>query len=226
MTPLTRNLIFGSSAKISKRTRQILYLISHLPQHSDHRRGLRHARQSGVATHDTLLDFKYLGEYLADQLSTEIRRSATLFHYMFLKHNTSSEKTRLWNDGATIWRRYGDGREQDLNIRLEPAKSAPMEGETQLRFLLGTLTLCTLTFCFLDGVSIGLPSEAVLLIGGLQGEANRRQEIRMAAKANGEISPATGLLLAAKAIATAFGTLLAYRQNDISHGDMRARNYC
>jgi Protein of unknown function (DUF535) len=122
-----------------------------------------------------------------------------------LKHRiTSFGKRQLWNEGISIWHRYGDSREPDLVIRLERATLAPMEGEAQLRFSLGNLTLCTLTFCFLEGANIGLPSDVVLLIGGLQGAANRRREIRMAAKANGEISPAASLLLAAKAIAMAF----------------------
>jgi uncharacterized protein VirK/YbjX len=198
-------LIFDSPAKVVRRARQIRYLISHLPQHWDHRRVLRDARQSGVASRDMLLDFKYLGSYLAEQLSAERRRAAIAFHYTFLKHSiTSFGKRQLWNDGISIWHQYGDSREQDLVIRLERATLAPMEGEAQLRFLLGNLTLCTLTFCFLDGASIGLPSDAVLLIGGLQGAANRRREIRMAAKANGEIAPAASLILAAKAIAMAF----------------------
>jgi uncharacterized protein VirK/YbjX len=198
-------LIFDSPAKAVRRARQIGYLISHLPQHWDHQHVLRDARQSGVASRNMLLDFKYLGSYLAEQLSAERRRAAIAFHYTFLKHRiTSFGKRQLWNEGISIWHRYGDSREQDLVIRLERATLAPMEGEAQLRFSLGNLTLCTLTFCFLEGANIGLPSDVVLLIGGLQGAANRRREIRMAAKANGEISPAASLLLAAKAIAMAF----------------------
>jgi uncharacterized protein VirK/YbjX len=205
MTSSIRKLIFDSRAKALKRVRQIHYVISHLPQHCHHQRVLREARLSCVASRDVLLNFKYLGGYLAEHLSTEARRAAISFHYTFLKNNiTSSEERQLWNDGVSVWHQCGDSRAHDLVIRLERATLAPMEGEAQLRFYLGNLTLCTLTFCLLDGASIGLPSGVVLLIGGVQGAANCRTEIRMAAKANGEISPAACLLLTAKAIATAF----------------------
>src|SRR5215469_7014553 len=159
MTSSIRKLIFGSRAKALKRVRQILYMISHFPQHCHHQRVLRDARLSGVAGCDVLLNFKYLGGYLAEHLSTEARRAAISFHYAFLKKNiTSSEERQLWNDGVSVWHQCGDGRAHDLVVRLERATLAPMEGEAQLRFSLGNLTLCTLTFCLLDGPSIGLSS--------------------------------------------------------------------
>ena len=202
----TLDRILISPSKARKRARQIIYFVSHLPEHANYRRVLRAARRSGVVGADLLIDLKYLGVYLAEFMSTETRRGILSFHYAFLTRKFGdAELGRLWTDGVVIWHRCDETVGQEFSITVEQSALSPMEGESQLRFLMGATMLCTLTFSFLDGASIGLPAAEVLFIGGVQGGANCRREIRIAAKANGEIAPASMLLVATTAIAERFG---------------------
>jgi uncharacterized protein VirK/YbjX len=198
--------LLSSPRKVMKRTKQLLYFVSHRADHAEYLRVIGTARAAGVASADKLIDLKYLGIYLSDFMSTETRRQILMHHYAFLTQKiTDASKGRLWSAGATLWERHDEETGNTFRVIVEQSALSPMEGESQLRFTLGDTTLCTLTFSVLHGASIGLPHGQVIFIGGVQGGQNCRQEIRVAAKANGEIAPAAILLVAAKAIAQAMG---------------------
>ena len=204
MTFLDR--VLDSPAKASKRVNQLRYLVTHLRDHAAFLKVLRAARRDGVVRPDILTGIKYLGIYLAASMTTEVRRSALAYHYAFLSRTAGRDgSARLWTEGAEIWAWHDAADGDEFSIRLEPATLSPMEGESQLCFIFGAKPLCTLTFSFIDGAIVGLPSEAVLFIGGIQGGANCRREIRIAARANGEIAPASMLLISARAIAEHLG---------------------
>jgi len=198
--------ILSSPAKVTKRLRQFEYFISHLPQHVAYLKKIRAARRRGVVGSDPLIGMKYLGVYLADSMSTAARRDAIAYHYGFLSRSiTGAREARRWSTGADIWQLRDEETGQACTIRLESSVLSPMEGESQLRFIFGPKTLCTLTFSFINGTLLGLPAAAVLFIGGVQGGADCRREIRVAARMNGEIAAASMLLVAARAIAQNFG---------------------
>lgn len=195
----------SSPGKVSKRLRQLLYFLSHPISHADYLRVLKAARKRGVAGTDPLLAVKYLGVYLVDSMSTKARREALSFHFDFLTRKiVTFQLGRAWTEGTVIWHRCDQASGHEYSVHLERAALSPLEGESQLRFTMDSLTLCTLTFSFLCGACLGLPQTESLFIGGVQGGANCREQIRIAAKANGEIAPASLLLIAAKAIAEAF----------------------
>ena len=188
------------SIKLGRRARQFFQLIANYREHLAYRRELQAARRVGVADADRLTAIKYTGDYLSASLSLRARRDSLKFHYRFLtRAMTSAAGAAVWQRGAAIWARDAEG--ERLEVTLSRSTLAPMEGESQLSFLMGNRALCTLTFSFVHGRDLQLPCDEAIFIGGLQGGLDCRQEIRRAAKINGEVSPAAMLLLAAEALA-------------------------
>lgn len=198
--------LLASPKKLVKRANQLCYFLSHRAEHSEYRRVIRAARAAGVASNEKLLDLKYLGVYLSERMGTEARRQILIHHYTFLTGKVrDAVRARQWLGGVTLWQRSDENIGQTFRIVLEPSMLSPMEGESQLRFSMGDITLCTLTFSFLLGDDIELDHGQILFIGGVQGGVDCRDPIRTAAKSNGEVAPADMLLIGAKAIAEAMG---------------------
>ncbi|WP_320533997.1 DUF535 family protein [Robbsia andropogonis] len=198
--------LLNSPRKLVKRTRQLLHFVSHRAEHAEYLHVIRMARQAGVASDDKLIDLKYLGVYLSEFMNTEARRQILMHHYGFLTRKITDPRLGArWTTGATLWERRDEALGHAFNIVVEQSALSPMEGESQLRFTMGDLTLCTLTFSFLRGRDINLPHGEVIFIGGVQGGVDCREQIRMAAKSNGEIVPNAMLLVASKALAQAMG---------------------
>ena len=144
------------------------------------------------------------------------RMQALTGHYLRLGSLAGASARYVnWRDSIVLWE-LGQGEPHgSLRIFLEPAW-APREGALQLRFSSGRRDLFRLTFLFAPGDLFGCPAETVLFIGGAQGGADCRIEMRQAAKANGEISPAAMLLLTGRALAKVLdiGQIFAVAQED------------
>ena len=162
------------------------------------------ARRHGVAAPDRWIGWKYLGEYLAQNLSTANRAKLIAAHYSFLfRHVPNDAGRRAWTRGVVLWeRKVGLG---DYVIRLSPSSFSAMEGEMQLSFHRADQLLFTLTFALIDGSALSLPCDHALFIGGMQGGIACRHEQRAAARNLGEIAPAAMLVIAARVVAQALG---------------------
>ena len=197
--------------KPSRRARQLLGLLRHPVEQVRLRRAMARARRAGVAAargpgtrHGS---FKYVGGYLAAPLSRRQRLAALIHHHDFVARHAAAHGDTLWRAPFTLWERHDEeGRHHAL--LLTPARLAPMEGEAELAFLLDGQRLFTLTFALVSGALIGAADVPVLLVGGLQGGYQVREELRYAARANGEIAAPTLLLLAAATLAEALGAAL------------------
>lgn len=183
--------------KLRKRVKQIAYLCLHPVEHWRCARVVAEHRR----TTDRLVPYKYLGDYLSLDLSPTERRLALREHYRIA--GTSGLETAIPPSGQ-IWRKLNGPDEPPLRISVESASLAPMEGELQLSFYFRT-HLFSLTFTFAPGRIFGAGRETVMFIGGLQGRARGREEIREASRLNGEISPAAMLLIAARVVAKIAG---------------------
>ncbi len=191
--------------KLGRRAYQVLRLMAHARGHLGYWRELRAARRAGIADADRLTAVKYLGAYLSSSLTLRARRDCLRFHYRFLADAMrSSANGAVWRRETQVWSAHIAGG-PPLRVTLGRSTLAPMEGESELCFMMGDRTLCTLTFAFVHGRDLQLPCSEAIFIGGLQGGLDCRQQIRDAAKLNGEISPAAMLLLAAEAIANVLG---------------------
>jgi uncharacterized protein VirK/YbjX len=188
-----------SSGKLLKRLRQLAYLASHPASHRDCATVIRDSRLS----RDWSAPFKYLGEHLALSLDTERRREALIEHYSALGEILAIDAAEQLRDGMVIWRKEITG-EPPMQIILEQSRLAPMEGELQLRFSFKS-SLCVLTFLVVRGETFGAGRERAIFIGGVQGRPGAREEMREAARLNGEIAPTAMLLLATQALASVAG---------------------
>ena len=182
-----------------KRLRQFAYLCRHPVDYFRCATAIRSSRMGGNAA----ISFKYLGDHLALSLGPEQRRRALASHYTLLACTLSSSSRKGLPQGLTIWRK-NVGLGPDLSITLEPSSLAPMEGELQLRFSYRS-SLCVLTFLVAPGDVFGVSHHSILFVGGVQGFTGIREEMREAAKLNGEIAPSAMLLLAVQAIGRGFG---------------------
>jgi len=182
---------------------------------------IRESRLAG----DPLIPLKYLGDHLALSLRTAQRREALERHYAKLPDMLRADSADQLRKGVLIWQKeLPDGR-PPLSIILEASKLAPMEGELQLRFSFRS-DLFVLTFLLTSGQIFDIDCEDVLFIGGMQGRVGAREEMREACKSNGEISPATMLILAIQAIGKVMqvGELIAIDEDDqVSMGYSRPR---
>lgn len=191
--------------KLGRRVYQLLLLLAHAGGHLAYWRELRAARRKGVVGADRLTAVKYLGAYLSSSLTPRARRDCLRFHYRFLAGAMrSSAHGVVWQRETPVWSMHTDAG-PTLRVTLGRSTLAPMEGESALCFMMGDRTLCTLTFAFVHGRDLQLPCAEAIFIGGLQGGVDCRQQIRDAAKLNGEVSPAAMLLLAAEALANVLG---------------------
>jgi uncharacterized protein VirK/YbjX len=183
---------------------KLAYLLGHLPQHLALQRVLdATVRPAGPGRFDAIR-FKYLRLYLAHGLSFGARRACLLTHYEFCRSVGASHRARLLFEGEMpLWAEYRKG--HSLALELHPVSLTFKEGELALHFLLDRKLVAMLTCSVVPGAVFGATAERVLFIGGLQGRPGTREATRLAARLNNEIAPLTMLVLAAQALAGAWG---------------------
>jgi uncharacterized protein VirK/YbjX len=180
--------------------RQFAYLCAHPFSHYRCATVIRDARLA----RDPLIALKYLGDHLSLSLHTPKRRQALMGHYAAMPKLLRLAVRRRLRKGILLWHKDVPGDFPPLTIVLEPSRLAPMEGELQLTFAFRT-ELFVLTFLLAPGSVFDVNAGDVLFIGGVQGRIGSREEMREAAKLNGEISPAAMLILAVQAFAKITG---------------------
>lgn len=186
-----------------RRLGQLSTMLAHPVEQLQLRRALRRARAAGVAAAcGRSVPFKYVGDYLAAGFARGDRLAALVHHYELLAATPGA--AALWRAPVTLWDRDDEEGRRHAVI-LQRALLAPMEGEAELVFTLDGERLFTLTFTIVDGAAVGAAAGPLLLIGGAQGRYAARESLRYAARANGEIAPATLLLLAAAVLAERLG---------------------
>ena len=184
--------------KVRKRLWQLAYLCLHPVAHF---RCVVAVRPSG-GRHNWLVSSKYLGDYLALSMPLPQRMSALIAHYQMISAKVRPSHAEALADGVVIWSKDLQGGLPPLRIHLEPSRLAPMEGELQLRFSFRS-DLFIFTFSFGTGAPFNIPARDILFIGGAQGALGSRLEMREASRLNDEISPASMLMMAVRALANA-----------------------
>ncbi|MBV9747223.1 MAG: DUF535 family protein, partial [Acetobacteraceae bacterium] len=190
--------------KVGRRARQLGYVLAHPLRHWRLQRLIAAAQRKGVAAPDRSIGWKYLGEYLAGDLSTADRARLIGSHYRFLLRRLPEEALRrAWARGLRLWERQVG--EDAYVIRLAQSTFSAMEGETQLSFFRNEARLFTLTFALVGGRALGLAYDSAMFIGGMQGGYQCRHTNRLAARDNGEIAPSAMVVIAARAVAQMLG---------------------
>jgi uncharacterized protein VirK/YbjX len=185
---------------------QLTYLAQNWRAHNQYLGKLRIFQDSNVIQQNNLVNYKYIGNYLALSRDRKWRREIILSNYQIIYDlRQRMTHSKLFCTSTTIWRSPSslDDSISEQRIILQAGTIAPLEGEFELQFFLEKKLLATLTFVFASGSLVEVEDQAVCLIGSLQGGHDCRAEIRQAAKLNGEISPFTMLVLALKALTEA-----------------------
>lgn len=174
------------------------------------------------------LHFKYLSNYLASGFSVRQRITCLDFHYRFIKEIRDIPFRKIMSgERKEIWARTYENKRYAVSFS-SPAE-AFREGDLALIFTSQGEHLYRLCFSFIPGRIVGIDEDAVILIGGSQGKRNTQGGIREAAKAFGEICPATVLLLQLMALAKSRGirtiiatSVSAHTSTLVTNGDVNA----
>ncbi len=150
------------------------------------------------------IPYKFVGSYLARFFSTEDRLRILTNHFQFFQDRFGDSSNRIFPlHGLTVWSKTVG---TDLfSISMSLPGRAFMEGDMCLVFSMNESVLHTMSFSFVPGEMLGVDSHQAIFIGGSQGSRAEPGMHRHAAKSNGEICPATMLLLALQALARALG---------------------
>jgi len=145
--------------------------------------------------------FKYLGNYVALDLSRQERAAILIDHYAYLKERVHGDFFRSIIDGRLeLWRQSVGA--HLYRIGLAFSRTTHDEGDLSLIFEADQVDICTLSFTIGPGCVADLTCRA-LYISRVQGKGGRLHLIRAATKNCLEVAPAAMLLAAAEGIATA-----------------------
>jgi uncharacterized protein VirK/YbjX len=193
------------SGKLRQRAIQLSYLACYWRAHSLYVEKLKKFQISDIIPHGSLLNYKYIGNYLAFSQGRRWRRDVIISNYQII-YNLMQRRgnSEFFTKSTVLWQLAPTEMLVDtLCITLQPSTVAPLEGEFELQFTVGEKLLATLTFVFASGKLVDTDHDAVCIVGSLQGGHDCRTEIRQASKVNGEISPFTMLILSVKALSQA-----------------------
>ncbi|TPG46509.1 DUF535 family protein [Sphingomonas glacialis] len=203
-------------ANLIQRTKKTVSLLKSFPAHVSYMEELEFYGHLGLIDLKRFNNFKYLGRYLSRSFDSAQKREAILSHYRLVSRVIPNKiLNRIVSTGLVIWHITSD--ECHCNITLHSNVISPLEGEWQISFYFnGTAVYhLSLSFCRL-GIR-GHTSNARCIIGGVQGVYQSQDAIRHAAKLNSDISPATILILAARAIASVIGVETVYGVSSSQH---------
>ncbi len=143
--------------------------------------------------------------YLANSFGDRDKYICFFHHYMFLAEAASPESFQniLLNDFCLFTFNRGP---DVYAITLQSNRELDNEGEIILQFQSNGTTIYSLTFSIVPGdVLGGVTSGSVILISRLQGKVGKFEDMRLATKAMGEITPQISLIAALQGIAAAVG---------------------
>ena len=146
---------------------------------------------------DPFFDRKFVTPYLALSLSARdrLRIQTHLFETLETRFESPTFAQDL-KDGIVVWSEDGDAGRQSVTLSL-PVRTM-LEGDLLLEFQLDGAPLYRFSFAIVPAGIVG--GQETIVIGGSQGVPGTGQLARAAAKANGEISPASMLMLALRGI--------------------------
>jgi uncharacterized protein VirK/YbjX len=185
-----------------KRAMYAIRLLKNLDGYLALRRQLASSSFKSIAQENPETVFKFLMPYLSLSLTLRERLDAIRNHYdcfdVFFRGSSDRE---FPSQGLRIW--TGTGQADRFALRLAPTCGWFLEGDLNVEFSMNSITLYTMTITVVPGRLLGLECRDAMFIGGSQGIRDGLALNRMAAKANGEIRPATMVLLAVQSLAKA-----------------------
>lgn len=207
VTHLKRQDLFDPRARhelIERASRAITLARHFLPYMSFYKKFLASGYGQVVPRDQGLYNRKFLTPYLATFLTTAERliiqgNLCDVLDRTFPSQNLMHQLRR----GIVLWQSSDGGASQSVTLKI--AERTVIEGDLLLEHHLDGLSLHKLSFAFVPGRILNKACPQVLFIGGSQGLHSSAEQVRHAAKANGEITPANMLIIAMRALGLALG---------------------
>lgn len=197
--------VFSRFSDPEHRAWRLMTMTTNLSGYWAFRQRLSHSRYGRIIPKgDPFFDRKFVTPYLAT-FFTPADRLAIQTHLcdcLDSLFRDDSFVARL-KDGIVLWSADMDGHSQSIVLRL-PVRTM-LEGDLTIEHSLDGERLYRMSFGFVPGHLIDLPDPQVLFVGGSQGVHGTADKARLAARLNGEITPANMLLIALRAVGQAMG---------------------
>ena len=147
------------------------------------------------------LMFKFLGDYLATDLSLRERAAMLIHHYTFLETHVDPEFLARIAGRIELWQLPVG--ERTYRICMFVSRIPHGEGDLTLIFDADGVDIYTLSFTIGPGSIAGLDAHHAMYIARVQGKGKGLARIREATKNCHDVSPAMLLLAAAEGVARA-----------------------
>ncbi len=176
-------------------------VVLNLPAHFKLNRLMNSPSLQALIKHQPRLGYKYLGNYLANNLSRQARLGILYNHYDYLTQRVQSSFFTSLLTGMPLWQ---DCREEDgvMSIQLTFPSGIDFEGDLALTFAHNGVPLYNISFVVAPGRYVHSPQEQVLFVSRIQGTRNF-ELIRQCTKSCHDITPAAILIAALQGVAAA-----------------------
>ena len=208
---------------------RLVTLINYFPDYISFRVKLMRSTYGQIIPNGGFYNRKFVAPYLASFFSPRQRLTIQSHLCDALERAFSPSAIRRLEAGWKLWSCRDEGHEQSVSLSF--AKRTVLEGDLTLEHSLDGQVLHRLTFAFVPGDLLKISSQQILFIGGSQGLRHATERMRTAARQNGEISPVTMTLIAARAICTVmgiehlYGVRAAYQSVVYCNGSAAERSY-
>lgn len=178
-------------------------IVLDLPAHFKLNRLMNSPSLQALIKHQPRLGYKYLGNYLANNLSRKARLGILFNHYDYLTRQVQSSFFSSLLAGVPLWQ---DSRGEDgvMSIQLTFPSGIDFEGDLALIFAHNGVPLYSISFVVAPGQYVNSPQAHVLFVSRIQGTRNF-ELIRQCTKSCHDITPAALLIAALQGVATALG---------------------
>jgi uncharacterized protein VirK/YbjX len=176
-------------------------IVLDLPSHFKLNRLMNSPGLQALIKHQPRLGYKYLGNYLANNLSRQARLGILYNHYDYLTRQVQSSFFSSLLTGLPLWQ---DSREEDgvMSIQLTFPSGIDFEGDLALTFAHNGVPLYNISFVVAPGKYVHSQEAQVLFVSRIQGTRNF-ELIRQCTKSCHDITPAALLVAALQGIASA-----------------------
>ncbi|WP_161599603.1 DUF535 family protein [Hymenobacter nivis] len=176
-------------------------IVLHLPAHFKLNRLMNSPSLQALVKHQPRLGYKYLGNYLANNLSRNARLGILYNHYDYLARQVQGSFFASLLTGVPLWQ---DCRAEDgvMSIQLTFPSGIDFEGDLALTFAHNGVPLYNISFVVAPGRYVRSPKAQVLFVSRIQGTRNF-ELIRQCTKSCHDITPAALLISALQGVAAA-----------------------
>lgn len=178
-------------------------IVLDLPAHFKLSRLMNSPSLQALIKHQPRLGYKYLGNYLANNLTRQARLGILYNHYDYLTRQVQGSFFSSLLTGVPLWQDYR-GEDGTMSIQLAFPSGIDFEGDLALTFAHNGVPLYNISFVVAPGRYVHSSQAQVLFVSRIQGTRNF-ELIRQCTKSCHDITPSAMLIAALQGVAVALG---------------------